>query len=653
MRILLFGLIAYIGVSQARGIHASHTCAGAEKICAGVSFPASTTSQDIPPASNCYGVVSSQPNPAWFVFEVAPGAPETVQLTISASEDIDHVLWGPFASVEEAHSNCGSLKCASESPGIVDDDFSGSPVTKAEVNIPNAHEGNVYILLVTNYGGAAVDIHIDLQDNSEGAISCAGVPGVKGMGPEIKDAYCNQNWYPGDYDTGTNSYTVEQCKKDCLDNPNCSGISFSAPESNRCVKCTNEMSHGSHTNWVVYHKLDVTDGYTLHSIEGYDMVAIQGYQSDLERLFAEALGLDASAVSSTLTQQQDGTIKIDLIVTGPDSKLDAINHDDFLTNLGAKIIAVNRDLAEALGFIDSSVTYGMGPEMKGTYCNQNWHPGDYDNGINGKNVEQCKKDCLDDPNCTGIAFSNHVNRCVKCTNEMSHGKHPTWVAYDKRKLDGNDECAQVTHNCNENAECTNTDAGFTCACKAGYQGDGINCQDINECAQGTDNCNENSDCTNTDGGFTCACKDGYRGDGVDICQDINECTDGTHTCDIHADCKNTEGGVTCTCKAGFVGDGETCNDVNECAQGTDSCSGNADCTNTDGGFTCACKAGYEGDGVNCQDSNECAAKETNNCHTNAVCTNTDGGFTCACKSGYQGDGIHCRDSNECAAQKNE
>lgn len=37
--------------------------------------------------------------------------------------------------------------------------------------------------------------------------------------------------------------------------------------------------------------------------------------------------------------------------------------------------------------------------------------------------------------------------------------------------------------------------------------------DINECADGIDNCNANADCTNTDGSFDCACQTGYTGDG--------------------------------------------------------------------------------------------------------------------------------------------
>ena len=39
--------------------------------------------------------------------------------------------------------------------------------------------------------------------------------------------------------------------------------------------------------------------------------------------------------------------------------------------------------------------------------------------------------------------------------------------------------------------------------------------DINECeSNDSDNCDENAQCTNTDGSFTCTCNSGYSGDGV-------------------------------------------------------------------------------------------------------------------------------------------
>ena len=37
--------------------------------------------------------------------------------------------------------------------------------------------------------------------------------------------------------------------------------------------------------------------------------------------------------------------------------------------------------------------------------------------------------------------------------------------------------------------------------------------DINECSSGAHKCDVNADCTNTQGGYTCKCKSGYEGNG--------------------------------------------------------------------------------------------------------------------------------------------
>lgn len=39
--------------------------------------------------------------------------------------------------------------------------------------------------------------------------------------------------------------------------------------------------------------------------------------------------------------------------------------------------------------------------------------------------------------------------------------------------------------------------------------------DINECEDGTHDCDVNADCTNTRGSFSCTCKIGYEADGDD------------------------------------------------------------------------------------------------------------------------------------------
>ena len=38
-----------------------------------------------------------------------------------------------------------------------------------------------------------------------------------------------------------------------------------------------------------------------------------------------------------------------------------------------------------------------------------------------------------------------------------------------------DECEKETDNCNDNAECINTEWSFECECNEGFEGDGVNC----------------------------------------------------------------------------------------------------------------------------------------------------------------------------------
>src|SRR5205823_4237164 len=91
----------------------------------------------------------------------------------------------------------------------------------------------------------------------------------------------------------------------------------------------------------------------------------------------------------------------------------------------------------------------------------------------------------------------------------------------------------------------------------GFNGDGLQCADVDECQTGAAGCSANATCQNTLGGFSCSCKAGFTGDGI-ACADIDECQTGAAGCSADATCANTAGGFTCTCKPGFAGDGKVC-----------------------------------------------------------------------------------------------
>ena len=47
-----------------------------------------------------------------------------------------------------------------------------------------------------------------------------------------------------------------------------------------------------------------------------------------------------------------------------------------------------------------------------------------------------------------------------------------------RLLSEIDECVQGTHDCDENADCADTDGSYSCTCADGFQGNGMTCSPI-------------------------------------------------------------------------------------------------------------------------------------------------------------------------------
>jgi len=100
------------------------------------------------------------------------------------------------------------------------------------------------------------------------------------------------------------------------------------------------------------------------------------------------------------------------------------------------------------------------------------------------------------------------NVILACSDGQVNGTIPSC-------LDIN-ECSSSP--CVNDGTCLNQVNAYQCVCTPSWTG--VNCEmDANECDLGLDNCHANADCTNTVGSFTCACREGYRGDGVD-CKEI-------------------------------------------------------------------------------------------------------------------------------------
>ena len=117
---------------------------------------------------------------------------------------------------------------------------------------------------------------------------------------------------------------------------------------------------------------------------------------------------------------------------------------------------------------------------------------------------------------TVIALDAEADVLPSCTDSMKNG------------IETDIDCGGICPlTCSEGASCavaadcaSGVCTTSICVCVAGFVADGLGeCLDINECMLGTDNCSANANCTNTSGSFTCACNAGYSGDGVTCAND--------------------------------------------------------------------------------------------------------------------------------------
>ena len=147
---------------------ANSNCANMSPMCSttGLNYPAATsgnTANNSNPGNN-YGCLGTTPNPAWFYLEILQ--PGNINMTLSAAQDIDFIIWGPFPNINNAISNCNSYSASQ----IVDCSYSASSIETP--SITNASAGEVYVMLITNFSGSSQSISL-VQSSGNGSTNCS------------------------------------------------------------------------------------------------------------------------------------------------------------------------------------------------------------------------------------------------------------------------------------------------------------------------------------------------------------------------------------------------------------------------------------------------------------------------------------------------
>ncbi|TRW23434.1 hypothetical protein FMM05_14685, partial [Flavobacterium zepuense] len=153
------------------------TAPSMQPLCASINitFDNTTNSPPADPASaaDSYGCLGSEPNPAWFYFQIGTSGTlsfDIAQYTNGGTPiDVDYIAWGPFAGPPPIYgpanlNNSTEVGCS----------YSGSAFESLTIN--NAQVGQYYVILLTNFSNQAGQISFEQSNTGApgaGSTSCA------------------------------------------------------------------------------------------------------------------------------------------------------------------------------------------------------------------------------------------------------------------------------------------------------------------------------------------------------------------------------------------------------------------------------------------------------------------------------------------------
>ncbi|MBX2948391.1 MAG: gliding motility-associated C-terminal domain-containing protein [Crocinitomicaceae bacterium] len=163
----------------------ANTCGTANPFCSSQSYNFPNATSGSAPVGPNYGCLGSQPRPIWYYMEI--GTSGTIDMLLQQTTgpngtgsqiDVDFAMWGPYSSLSAGCTaimsgsappiQCSFSSSYSEDLGLGVSGGTGTGLTTP----PAAVAGQVYIVLLTNYDGAAGYISFN-QTGGTGSADCS------------------------------------------------------------------------------------------------------------------------------------------------------------------------------------------------------------------------------------------------------------------------------------------------------------------------------------------------------------------------------------------------------------------------------------------------------------------------------------------------